>query len=361
MDSLISSVTEDPKNRLKYRDGLVFILGGFSGAAINFTVTFFLALKLNLNPSVSFFFGVLANQFFHYLYYKVVYASQKVTLRTSLPLHFFLYFCVAFGSAVVFHFFIVSFNFTNLGAFGLSLSLLSLANVLLVRISTFSSAQLASVEYCEMNESYYDDQTNENKVSKFRAWYHRSRYKRLTRFIGEYYKSGMKIADLGSANCWWNTQGLPVVGVDINEKMLDWAKKNNRLIDYRVTPDLSKSGLNSKSFDLVVMSETLEHILDLPGVIAEVSRILKDDGTFLITVPYDLFLGPFFIFFNLSCLYMGYVKGSLYHRYRCGHINHFTKRRLRQVLGNNGFLVKRCFIVNGFLLYAEACKTDKAC
>jgi SAM-dependent methyltransferase len=250
-------------------------------------------------------------------------------------------------------------------SFPLSLSaclvILSASNSLLNRISTFSSAKMAAVEYLEMNESYYDDQTDEKKVSKFRAWYHRSRYERLTKFVSEYFKKGMRMADLGCGNCWWNIHHLPVFGVDINAKMLQWAKKNKRLTDYKVCANLAKTGLQSKGFDVVLMSEVLEHVFNLREVLVEVRRILKDQGTFLITVPYDFFLGPFFILFNLNCLYMGYIRGSQYHKYRCGHIHHYTKNRLRKTLKENGFELTKVFVVNGLLLYATARKTaDRA-
>jgi ubiquinone/menaquinone biosynthesis C-methylase UbiE len=236
------------------------------------------------------------------------------------------------------------------------LLLLAASNALLNRISTFSSAKMAEVEYKEMNESYYDDHTDEAKVSKFRAWYHRSRYERMTQFVTGQFKKGMKIADLGCGNCWWNTNQLPVTGVDINSKMLQWAKKHKRLKDYKVCADLAKTGLKTKGFDLVLMSEVLEHVFNHHEVLAEVRRILKDKGTFLITVPYDFFLGPFFILFNLNCLYMGYIRGSEYHKYRCGHIHHFTKARLRKTLRENGFVLEDVFVVNGLLLYARARK-----
>ena len=71
-------------------------------------------------------------------------------------------------------------------------------------------------------------------------------------------------------------------------------------------------------------------------------------------MPYDLFLGPFFVLFNLNCIYMGYLRGSQSHRVRCGHINHFTKSRLRATLARNGFTLKRVFVVNGLLLYGVA-------
>ncbi len=343
-------------HRLYHPDFLIFVLGGFLGASVNLGITFFLFSGLNLNPLIAFFFGTLGNQFFHHFWYRVVYANKEIRFKTPLPLHFFLYLCVALISSVFFGILLTGAAFSFWAAFFSSLFLLSLSNVVLIRISTFSSSHLASVEYRGMNESYYDDQTDVKKVSRFRAWYHRSRYEKMTKFVSEYFRPGMKMADLGCANCWWNVLGLPVFGVDINEKMLKWAKRNKRLKDFRVTADLSKTGLKPKSFDLVLMSETLEHLLDLKGVLREVDRVLKPNGKFLITVPYDYFLGPFFILFNLNCIYMGYVKGSLYHKYRCGHINHFTKGRLRKVLGDNGFELKRCFVVNGLLLYAVAVK-----
>jgi ubiquinone/menaquinone biosynthesis C-methylase UbiE len=154
----------------------------------------------------------------------------------------------------------------------------------------------------------------------------------------------------------WNTHSLPVVGVDINENMMRHALQQHRLAEYHARSDLADTRLPDKSFDIIIMSETLEHLLDPPRVLAEVRRILKDDGVFLITVPYDIFLGPFFVLFNINCLYQGYVKGSIYHRYRCGHVNHFTKRRLREVLKESGWRVERIDVVNGLSLYAAARK-----
>jgi len=53
-------------------------------------------------------------------------------------------------------------------------------------------------------------------------------------------------------------------------------------------------------------------------------------------------------------VYQGYVKGSVYHRYRCGHINHFTKARLRDALQTNGFSVSSITVPNKLTLYAVA-------
>jgi ubiquinone/menaquinone biosynthesis C-methylase UbiE len=236
----------------------------------------------------------------------------------------------------------------------LSIIILSLLSALFIKISGYSSAELAHVEYTEINENYYEELTDTAKVSRFRSWYHSSRFQRLANLVEQSYQPNMKIADLGCGNCLWNKKSIPVTGVDINEKMLQWANKEKYLSNYILTDNLAKTGLPSKSFDLVVMSEVLEHLLNIEDVLAEVHRILKDDGIFLITVPYDFFLGPFFILFNLNCLYMGFIKGSRYHKFRCGHINHFTKKRLRNILQKNGFELTSLSFVNYLLLYATA-------
>jgi SAM-dependent methyltransferase len=334
---------------------LIFILGGFSGAFINIGTTLLLADEFSVSRLIAFFIGTFLNQAFHFVYYNVVYVNKEVQMKTSFRIHLFLSFWVSVGSAGLLWLFMqnqISFHVSLLYC----LIILALSNSLLNRISTFSSAKIAEVEYKEMNESYYEDHTDTKKVSKFRAWYHRSRYERLTKFVNEYFHAGMKMADFGCGNCLWNIKKLPILGVDINEKMLRWSKRKKLLKEYKICKDLAKTGIESKSLDLVLMSEVLEHVFDQADVLREVSRVLKDNGTFLITVPYDFFLGPFFILFNLNCLYMAYIRGSVYHKYRCGHIHHFTKKRLNRALEQNGFFLNKIFVVNGLLLYAVANK-----
>jgi SAM-dependent methyltransferase len=340
-------------HRLRYPALFIFLLGGFLGSGINLAVTLGL-LQLGIEAIAAFFIGTLANELFHHLYYHVVYVNQEIRLRTPLPIQLSLYVLIAALAAGLLWIVLGAGHPPLVIAVLISLAILAVVNTVVNRISTFSSATLAMVEYEAMGETFYDDQTDPKKVNWFRAWFHRSRYRRLTQFVESVYKPGMTVADMGCGNCWWNIRGYPVTGVDVNENMLRWAKQHHRLADYRITDDLTRTGLQADSFDIVIMSETLEHLLNMEQTIAEVRRVLKPDGTFLITVPYDFFLGPFFILFNVNCLWQGYVRGSVYHRYRCGHINHFTKKRLRAALIGEGFSVQRMFVVNGMSLYCAA-------
>ncbi len=345
--------------RQRYSPVLVYLLGGVLGSAINLASTYALYL-LSGRPLFAFFCGTLANQMFHHLFYTVVYVNEEIRMRTLLPVQLLLYVLVAAGATAPLYLLHVRLDVPLLPAVVACIAALSVVSTLVLRLSTFGSASLAEVEYREMNDSFYDDQTDPTKVSRFRAWYHRSRYQRLTELVSEYHRPGMRIVDLGCGNCWWNERGLPVTGVDINEKMLAWAKNNGRITDYLVRPDLADLSLPAQSFDTVVLSEVLEHLLNGPDVLRAIRHLLKDDGTLLLTVPYDIFLGPFFVLFNVNCLYQGYVRGSEYHRHRCGHVNHFTKTRLRRALMASGFAIDRLFVVNGLLLYAVAHKATNA-
>jgi len=337
---------------------LIFLLGGVLGSIINFIVTISFYFVFQLNPFFSFFLGIIFNELFNHTYYHIIYTNREIRLKTPFNIQLFLYFCVAFASLFILWFFFLFLKIAFILSVLLSIIVLSLLSAFLIKISAFSSAELAHIEYSEISESYYEELTDKQKVSSFRSWYHSSRFQKMTNFVEKHYEANMKIADLGCGNCLWNKKHIPVMGVDINEKMLKWAQKEKYLSDYILTDNLAKTGLPSKSFDIVIMSETLEHLLNLEEVLVEVNRILKDDGTFLITVPYDIFLGPFFILFNLNCLYTGFIKGSRYHRFRCGHINHFTKKRLHDVLQENNFKLISLSIVNWLLIYATAKKAN---
>ncbi len=340
--------------RLRHPAAYTFLLGGLLGSGLNLAVTVCLVRFAYLWPPLALAVGTLANEAFHHFYYHVVYVNQEVRLRTPLALQAGLYVVVAVAAGLALWGLIAATHLPWVAAVVAVLVALAVANSVINRISTFSSATLAMVEYRAMSEAFYDDQTDPGKVNAVRAWFHRNRHAALTRFVDAVYRPGMAVADLGCGNCAWNVHGHPVTGVDVNEPMLAWAQRHGRLADYRVTDDLSRTGLADRSVDVVIMSETLEHLANLDPTVAEVRRVLKDDGTFLITVPYDLFLGPFFVLFNVNCLWQGYVRGSVYHRYRCGHVNHFTRARLRAVLAAGGFRLASVRVVNGLSLYAAA-------
>ncbi len=354
MSTALTTTTVPVTHRLRHPAAYVYVLGGLLGSGLNLVVTLLLAGWVGWWPPLAIAMGTLLNELFHHVYYHWAHVNQEVRLRTPIALQVSLY--ALFAGVAGALLWLAMHGSSLVPAVVAVLVLLAVANTVVNRISQFSSATLAMVEYRAMGEAFYDDQTDAEKVNPIRAWFHSSRFKNLTRFVASRFRPGMAVADLGCGNCAWNVDKLPVTGVDVNEPMMRFAQRHGRLVDYRITDDLSRTGLPDRSFDLVVMSETLEHLLNLEATLPEVRRVLKDDGTFLITVPYDFFLGPWFVLFNVNCVWQGFVRGSVYHRYRCGHVNHFTQRRLRDELAAGGFRIDQVKVVNGLTLYAAAVK-----
>jgi SAM-dependent methyltransferase len=77
-----------------------------------------------------------------------------------------------------------------------------------------------------------------------------------------------------------------VVGVDIDGNASSAAKQASmrRNVDF-ARMDCRRTGFRSRSFDVVVAFEFLEHIHEQAQFIEEIARILKGDGTLIVSTP----------------------------------------------------------------------------
>lgn len=79
------------------------------------------------------------------------------------------------------------------------------------------------------------------------------------------------------------------------------------------------------SFDLVLCSEVLEHLVDCEAALAEISRVVKPGGIFVASVPRFY---PEWICWKLS---------REYPKQPGGHVRIFTKRELKNTISRFGF------------------------
>jgi 2-polyprenyl-3-methyl-5-hydroxy-6-metoxy-1,4-benzoquinol methylase len=95
-------------------------------------------------------------------------------------------------------------------------------------------------------------------------------------------------------------------------------------------------------FDIVTMSEVLEHVVGTDYVLSEVNRILRADGFFILTIPNvnSPLSWILQLLFDYPPLYSS--------RYKSTHVRDFTLRTIRKALSNNGFKVVR---VEGTYVY----------
>jgi SAM-dependent methyltransferase len=74
--------------------------------------------------------------------------------------------------------------------------------------------------------------------------------------------------------------------VDLRTEMVEELRENDRLVNVTPCPgDIFALALPPDSFDTVVAADVLEHIIDLPPLVREFSRLLKPGGELLVSAP----------------------------------------------------------------------------
>ncbi len=78
-----------------------------------------------------------------------------------------------------------------------------------------------------------------------------------------------------------------VIGVDINEEVIDYCNRTYRLPNLsfkKIYPNYTLP-FKEKLFDVIVSFQVIEHIPDVQGYLFELKSVLKDNGVLFITTP----------------------------------------------------------------------------
>lgn len=109
------------------------------------------------------------------------------------------------------------------------------------------------------------------------------------------HKNPLNILDIGCSNgdLVFNLSNIfpeyYFLGVDINPHLINYA--NERAIFRKesrikfIVGDATNLDFDDKSFDIIISTETLEHLSDPKGAIKEMYRLLRDEGVAIISVP----------------------------------------------------------------------------
>ena len=151
-------------------------------------------------------------------------------------------------------------------------------------------------------------------------------------------KKGSKILDLGCGegrHCFgaYMYVDSEVFGFDMSYEDVSKAKinfkdfdesSNKKSCSFGVT-DGRKLPFDDNSFDYVICSEVLEHIIDYELVIDEISRVLKSGGTFAASVPKYF---PEWVCWKLS---------KAYQEMPGGHVRIFKYKQFKGSIEDRGF------------------------
>ncbi|HPN86700.1 MAG: Demethylrebeccamycin-D-glucose O-methyltransferase [Deltaproteobacteria bacterium ADurb.Bin022] len=131
---------------------------------------------------------------------------------------------------------------------------------------------------------------------------------------------------------------LKIFGIDKNTWALQETAKSMdtqpdaRSKDYLVSiADINRLPFANASFDCIICSEVLEHIPDHQKAIQELDRILKPNGTLVVSVPR--------YFAERICWFIS----RDYHNEEGGHIRIYRKKQLHRMLTGQGF---KCWKIN---------------
>lgn len=163
------------------------------------------------------------------------------------------------------------------------------------------------------------------------------------KYLTDQVNPGLKLLNIGVGGAilekFAYEKGIDIHSLDPNERAIEKIRDELDLGEKAKVGFSQEMPFPDDMFDTVVMSEVLEHLneIDFDATTNEVARVLKRNGSFIVTVPFneDLESG------NVVCPHCG----EQFHRW--GHEQSFTIPKLTQLLVNKGFSVgrieTRCF------------------
>jgi 2-polyprenyl-3-methyl-5-hydroxy-6-metoxy-1,4-benzoquinol methylase len=153
-----------------------------------------------------------------------------------------------------------------------------------------------------------------------------------SKFFSSFIGTGKKILDLGCRDGSLTRHylsGNQVVGVDIDLEALELAEKKHKIKTIHLDINNKLGELGKDKYNIVVLSETLEHLYFPGDVLSEIYSLLGHGGVLLGSVP-NAFRFPSRLRFLLG-------KKTGTSLWDPTHINHFSHEEIKNLLQGSGF------------------------
>lgn len=177
-------------------------------------------------------------------------------------------------------------------------------------------------------KAYYSNKVNVYGMPK-------NREKRIMQLIEENVKN-KSILDVGCSEGYFGSKlkkkGAKVIGVDISKSAIKIAKQvlnEVRLVDLND----GKLPFQDRTFDIIVASEVIEHLIQPQKILNELARVVKKEGMVIITTPNFMYWG------NRRKFLRGdfrYTKSGMFDE---SHIHFYTYKTLKEDLKKAGFAI----------------------
>ncbi len=142
----------------------------------------------------------------------------------------------------------------------------------------------------------------------------------------------------GAGNVLEHLDKGTLFGIDLSAALLGIAKGKCYGTDCNLVQSYGEClPFPDRSFDKVICSEVLEHVPDPGAVCAEISRVLTDDGRFVVSVPNEKLINSVKKCLQISGVWplLSAVSGYRFSRNMTDewHLHEFNKSRLQGLLG----------------------------
>lgn len=135
-----------------------------------------------------------------------------------------------------------------------------------------------------------------------------------------------------------------VFGVDVDDQALQQAQRKGMTV-VKADLNVDKLPFQANYFDLVIMAEVIEHLLDPDHALQQVQRVLKPGGYLLLTTPnLGWYVNRLVLLFGYQPYWTGcgrYNVGKFMRSIRepAGHLRLYTMRALKQMLILHNFMI----------------------
>jgi len=131
------------------------------------------------------------------------------------------------------------------------------------------------------------------KTNSYLEKAHLNRYR-----FAESYVKGKVVLDIACGSGYGASilarEAKRVEGVDISKDSIKYARKHfkSKNIEFFVGDAVKLEFLEPGSFDVIVSFETIEHLIKYKLFLQEIKRVLKKDGTFIVSTPNKKYSSP---------------------------------------------------------------------
>lgn len=159
----------------------------------------------------------------------------------------------------------------------------------------------------------------------------------MMNLLGQPHKNREKLLDIGCGtgeiSLALRDRGFEPFGIDFSKTAIDIASKAGLSCKHADLDDCIP--LDNKSFDVVWAGDVMEHVFDPIGVFNEIHRVMKDDGEFYATVPYNLDWKE-----RIKLLFGRSFQDGVYRKYKqFKHHTFFTEDLMRYMYDTNSLRI----------------------